>query len=295
MDRALIPGLLAVLFWSTVATAFKLSLKGLTPFQLLEISVLSSLLVLGLLLLIRGKLQDLRAVTRKDWLHFIPLALLNPVLYYQILFVAYDRLPAQTAQVLNFTWPLMIVLFSWIAGLERFSLKKAAALLLSFAGTAVVVGLFSRSALPDIDSTGALLAFSSSFVWAAFWLFSKKNRHDPVLSLFCIFVPAALMLAVESIFRSDAALWTLSFESMMPAVYVGIFEMSLTFSLWLTALTHTRNTALLSNLIYLSPFLSLLVIHRVLGETIRIETLLGLLLIVVGIILQWHMSRDAEG
>jgi len=69
-------------------------------------------------------------------------------------------------------------------------------------------------------------------------------------------------------------------------IYVGIFEMGLTFLLWNKALELTDNTAVISNLIFFTPFLSLLFIRSVLKESIHYATFIGLLLIVFSNLLQ---------
>ena len=66
------------------------------------------------------------------------------------------------------------------------------------------------------------------------------------------------------------------------AAYVGVFEMGLTFALWLTALKLTTSTARVANLIFLSPLVSLLLIHVLVGEAILASTYWGLGLILLG-------------
>ena len=67
---------------------------------------------------------------------------------------------------------------------------------------------------------------------------------------------------------------------------MGTFEMGLCFVLWLMAMKLTDNTARISNLIFLSPFLSLIFIHFLLGEDILPSTFIGLILIVTGLSFQ---------
>ena len=286
---------LAVLFWSTVATAFKIALRQLSPFDLLQISVHTSTIALLIIVALSGRFNELKKINKKQYLLFIPLAILNPVLYYQILFNAYDLLPAQTAQILNFTWPLMIVLFSFLFRLETFSLKKLAALGLSFIGTFIVITGFSLDQFQSLDMTGASLAFFSSFIWAGFWIINKKNHADPLLSLFMIFLFASIIITLQSILNGQLIFPKLFTEyhlsTLLPAIYVGLFEMSLTFILWMSAMKHSNNTAMLSNIIYFSPFLSLIVIRLVLKETILLQSFVGLLLIVTGLLVQWTISK----
>jgi drug/metabolite transporter (DMT)-like permease len=79
---------------------------------------------------------------------------------------------------------------------------------------------------------------------------------------------------------------------LLGATYVGIFEMGITFVIWLKALKFSKTTARVSNLIYLSPFLSLVFIYLSVGEQILFSTVIGLILIVVGIFVQQYSSLE---
>ena len=77
-----------------------------------------------------------------------------------------------------------------------------------------------------------------------------------------------------------------SLRGIAAGVYVGLFEMGVTWMLWAGALRSASNASRVGNLIFLSPLLSLVLISQVLGEAIHPATLLGLALIVPGIVLQ---------
>ena len=74
--------------------------------------------------------------------------------------------------------------------------------------------------------------------------------------------------------------------SVAAAVYVGLFEMGVTWLLWSRALRAASNVSRVGNLIFLAPILSLLFIATVLGESIHPATLLGFALILPGVLLQ---------
>ena len=74
--------------------------------------------------------------------------------------------------------------------------------------------------------------------------------------------------------------------SFYAAIYSGIFEMGITFILWLKALQLSKTTDRVTNLVYITPFLSLILIHFVLNEDIFFTSIIGLILIVLGIIIQ---------
>ena len=68
--------------------------------------------------------------------------------------------------------------------------------------------------------------------------------------------------------------------------------MGVTFVLWQQALRYAENAAQVGNLIFVSPFVSLVFIYLLVGETIRSSTLVGLVLVVSGLVLQ-QMRRSA--
>jgi drug/metabolite transporter (DMT)-like permease len=105
-------GLATVLLWSTVATAFKLALAELPPVQMLLVACVASVLVMGAILVAQGRWHRVFELSRKQYLQSIGMGLINPCLYYFFLFGAFDRLPAQEAQPLNYTWALVLAYLS---------------------------------------------------------------------------------------------------------------------------------------------------------------------------------------
>ncbi len=282
--RATLLGLATVLLWSTVATAFKLSLRALTPAQLLAYSAAVAFLILGGLLLARGELGVLRSAPRGAVLRGLALGLLNPAAYYLVLFAAYDRLPAQVAQPLNYTWALTLGILSIPLLGQRFRPRLLAAGLVAYAGVLVI----SRQGEGGpADGLGVALALGSTLLWALYWIGNTRGSLPPVASLFLNFaggLPVILLVCAlgDGLVPAD---W----RGLWGALYVGIVEMSVAFVLWLTALRLADSAARVANLIFLAPFLSLVFIARVADEPIRAGTLVGLALIVGGLAIQ---SRD---
>jgi len=285
--------LLAVVFWSTAASAFELSLRRLDFFQLLLYSSFFSALVLLLILWHQGKLHLLREYSREDYLRSAGLGFLNPFLYYLVLFRAYELLPAQEAQPLNFTWPVVLALLSIPLLKQKVRATSIIALFISFSGVIIISTHGNVLGFQFTDRNGVLLATGSAFVWATFWIYNVKDGRDEVAKLFLSFSFGFLFSLPVALLFSDALVsdaW-----GILGAGYVGLFEMGITFVVWLKALKLSRTTAQVSNFIYGSPFLSLFFIWLVVGETIRRSTILGLVLIVVGIMVQRHgESRETE-
>ncbi len=275
---------LTILFWGTSASAFKIGLKHLDYFQLLFIAILTTVIFLFFVLAYQRKLNLLRQISRKEYLHSVLLGFLNPFLYYTVLFVAYDRLPAQVAQPLNFVWPITLVLLSIPILKQKLKFKSFLALLLSFFGVIIISSEGNLTNMEFSDSLGVFLALGSSFVWAFFWLYNVKDKRDEVLKLFLNFLFALLLITIALLLFSDFS--SMNMNGVFAGIYIGLFEMGITFVLWLKALKLAVRTEKVSNLIFLTPFCSLVFIRIILGEELFLTTFFGLILIVVGIFIQ---------
>jgi drug/metabolite transporter (DMT)-like permease len=278
----------AVLFWATSASAFELSLRYVGVLPLLLSASVTSTVIFFLYLAVSGKWRLLRAFTKRDYLWSAGLGLLNPFLYYLILFKAYSLLLAQEAQPINFVWPLTLVLLSIPLLGQHIRLVSILAILLSFSGVVVIATHPSRPA--DIlafrfsSGTGVLLALGSTVVWSLFWIYNTKDRRDAAarLALNFLFASGYILVTILLFHRAQGGHW----KGLLGGMYVGAFEMGITFLCWLKALKSAKTTAHVVNLIYLVPFLSLVLIRLVVGEDILPSTIVGLLLIVAGIVLQ---------
>ena len=136
---------------------------------------------------------------------------------------------------------------------------------------------------------GAILALASAFIWALFWLYNLKDQRDVVAKLFLNFLFGTLFIIIIVLVTKVSLKPTLA--GFAGAAYVGVFEMGITFVLWFNALRLSKTTAQVSNMIYLVPFLSLLIIHFTIGEKILTSTIIGLIFIVAGILLQKSKAK----
>ncbi len=227
----------------------------------------------------------------KEYAHSIALGFLNPFLYYVVLFRAYPLLPAQEAQALNYTWPIMIVLLSIPLLKQKIKLRSILAIFISFIGVLIISTEGNILAFSFSNAEGVTLALSSAVIWALFWIYNVRDKRDEVVKLFLNFSFGLLFIL----------LFTLSFQKikfppltgLFGTFYVGLFEMGITFLIWMRALKLSSTSAEVSNLIYLVPFLSLVIIYFAVGEKILLSTILGLFFIIAGILIQQY-SGPAE-
>jgi len=287
--KAYIYAAIVVLIWSTIASAFKISLSYLDFLQLLFYAASVSLVTLSVILTLQKKIHLLCKCSKKDYLKSALLGFLNPFLYYVVLLKAYTILPAQQAVALNYTWAIQLVILSIPILKQKIGIKNIAAIIISYFGVLIISTQGDLATFRIVNLEGTFLALGSAVVWALFWIYNIKDKRDAVVKLFLNFLFGFAYICLYVIITQKLEIPALF--GLVGAAYVGIFEMGITFVLWLTALRLSKTTAQVSNMIYLTPFLALVIINIVVGESILVSTVIGLLFIVAGIILQRYRLR----
>lgn len=282
--KAVLFALLAVAFWSTMSSAFKITLRYIAYDQLLFWAALFAVAILAAIVFIRTDYRLLFNQTKSDILRSAVLGFLNPFAYYLVLFKAYDLLQAQEAGVLNYSWPVVLVILSVPLLGQHIGLKGFIAILISFSGLLVISTKGNPMDLNFSNPLGVLLAVGSAFLWALYWIINLRDKREEQLKIFMNMIFGGAYITAYLILFSEIN--PPSLPALTGAAYIGIFEMGITFVFWLLALKNATNTAKVSNLIFLSPFIALFFIHFFVGEPILPSTIVGLFLIVTGILLQ---------
>lgn len=273
---------IAVLLWATASTSFKITLRYLNTIEMLFFSSLSASIALLIIILFQGKIKRIFKSGKQEILNSAILGFMNPFFYYIILFKAYTLLPAQIAQPLNFIWPIMIVVLSIPILKQKIPIKSLLAIFISFFGV-LLISTKGRLFYLSIDEPyGVFLALSSSIIWALFFIINVRNKNDEVIRLFLSFTFGCIYTFL--LFLPNFSIPPL--PGILGAIYIGLFEMGITFVIWIKALKYSSTTAQVNNLIYLTPFLSLVVIRIVIKERILLSSIIGIIFIIFGIILQ---------
>lgn len=283
-SKSLFLGLISVIFWSTVATAFKLALQQVGFAQLLAYSSSIAAIILLISLLISKKANLLLKLNSKEIFLSVFIGFLNPFLYYLVLFKAYSILPAQEALSLNYTWAIVLTFFSSVFQKKRISLFSYLSLFISFFGVLIIISKGEIISLKPSNPLGAFLALLSAIIWGFSWILNVLSKTEDNLRLFLnFFFGSMFSFFYLFYFNQITFLHILSF---LPISYVGLFEMGITFLVWNKALKYSSNPAKVNNLIYLSPLLSILFINIILKEPIHTSTIVGLFFILFGIAIQ---------
>lgn len=274
----------AVFFWSTVATAFKLALRDYDYIQLIFYISGVTVLLLFVFLTAQRKIRLVFKQTRRQWLISISIGALNPLLYYLVLFKAYSLLPAQIAQPLNMVWPIVLALLSVPFLNQKIGWISIVALFISFIGVVFISSQGGIAGFKNVNVSGVILALASSVLWSLYWILNVRDKRDEFIKLFLNFLFGFIYLAVVVALFSDFKIQLN--QGFWATIYSGIFEVGITYVLWLKAMNLTTSNAKIGNLVFLAPFVSLIFIHFILKETIFVTTFIGLVFIVSGIFVQ---------
>ncbi|WP_299477825.1 DMT family transporter [uncultured Roseibium sp.] len=223
--RATAIGLSAVLMWATLGL-FGAGSGKVPPFLLNALCFgLSGSLALVWLAL-SGKLVLLRQPL-KVWA-FGTAGLFGFHFFY---FTAIRNAPPVEANLINYTWPLLIVLFSALLPGERLRIHHVIGTILGLAGAALLVGGGGEVQFSGAFAIGYAAAVASSLFWSSYSVLSRKLGAVPseAVAGFCLttaFLSAICHLALEeTVLPASALEWA-------SVVALALFPVGLAFFTW---------------------------------------------------------------
>ncbi len=273
----LAPTLLAlatIALWSTLAS-LGVALGHVPPLLLTGLSLLiGSLIALPL--------SGFRLARWKVPLSTLALGVYGLFSYHFFLFMALQHAPAVQANLVNYLWPLMMVVLAPVIlpGLRLRPLHILAAAL-GFAGAAVVIlggaAGSSSSGTDTIWAWGYVPALGAAFVWATYSLMSKRVAPFPTAAIGGFALVSGLLALLCHTLMEPAV--TLSQHDWLLIFLIGLGPLGGAFFLWDKALKlgDARHIGILS---YLTPLLSTTLLMTVTGKTLSWPVVLAALMIV---------------
>lgn len=282
MKKSYLLAAISILFWSTVATVTKLLMGSLSSMQVLCISALFAGLFWFAVNIVTGNIKKLKTYRVSDWLKTLCIGLPGTFLYYLLFYTGTDLMLASQAFIINYLWPIMSVVFACIILKEQVTVRKCIAIGMSFLGVVIVTG----GDLAHFNSDtllGAGCCVLAAVSYGLFTALNTKSGYDKRLSMMIFYFESFLLtfgiLSVQGNLPSPEPIQVLGMA------YNGIFTMAIASTAWAIAL-ESGNTAKISNLAYITPFLSLVWTAVFLKEQISISSVVGLIVIVLGIFIQ---------
>ncbi len=286
-SKAILAASAAVLSWSTVAAAFKTALSYYSHYEMLTVAALTATVIFAIAITAQRKWGQLTRMRYKDIGALALLGLLSPTLYYLVLFSAYEQLPAQVAQPINYCWPIFLVILLAAVMHKPVRPRLYIGMTVSLAGVTVIS--LGGGIEGTLSPSGLILAFMSAVLWAVYWIANEKLKggFDESVKLFGSFFFGSIYLLVGLIWMQASFN---SVEGTLASIYVGAFEMGIPFLFFSIALKNASNVATVNQMCYIAPFLSLFFISMIVGEHIMPTSYIGLSLIIFGVIFNQYLA-----
>ena len=283
MKKEYIYAMISILLWSTTATVTKLLLGNLNSMQILVVGSFFAFVFLFVINLIKGNLKQLKDYKIKDYLQIAGIGLLGTFLYNLFLYLGISKMQASQAFILNYLWPIMTVIFACVILKEKMTFRKALAIVLSFVGVIIVTSNGNLLNIEKENILGALYCILAAISYGLFSVLNKKQNYNKYTSMMLFYLTSFCISLVYTLFTKEV--FTPALNQFLGLLWIGIFTSATAFTSWAIAL-EKGDTARISNMAYITPFLSLVWTSVILKEKLNIFSIIGLIIIIIGIFIQ---------
>jgi drug/metabolite transporter (DMT)-like permease len=281
--------MLIILFcWGSFAAVSKMTLKNIDSFQMLFYMFGSAFLILTITFAFNGKLEQIKALTKKELLKLILISMTS-FMYYFLYSLALKLVPAIEASMLNYLFPVMIVVFAIPINKEKLDTLKIVSIFFGFTGMLIILTKGNIINLRLTNVTGDILAVFAAAMWGVFSNLGKRNSIDNWISNY-VYVLAAFCSSIISMFVFSRFIVP-DIKTLVGTFWIGMSNIVIAYYLWFKVLK-TTSTVLVSSFSFITPFVTLVFIMLLLGERITWIQVAGLSVIVIGIVVQSLRKSD---
>lgn len=271
--------LLCVACWALIPVVAKIGQSSLNNHQFLFWSSAVSFIVLATSVFCTGKAHFIFLYTMKEWLWFSFLGLLGTYIYYLFLYLGYAQGTGMEVLVIQYTWPILIVMLSIFLLNERLTRKKCVALLMGFSGVTLVLTKGNITQIHINNPSVIILVAMGAACFALFSVLSKKVNQEPLGVVTIYFAIACIASLGSMLCFSEFALPT---TREVPAIIInGIIVNGFSYLFWLLALRQTE-ASYLAPFTFITPILSALYLILFFKEPFILVYGFGLALVVLG-------------
>ncbi|EPL9571652.1 DMT family transporter [Providencia rettgeri] len=267
-----------VLIWSFIPIVSRFGQDGMDSFQFLFWSNLISVIAVITVALASGYTPAKLFMLPCDILAKVFVLGFLDCLFYLLLYYGYSIENGIAVLVIQYSWPLIIILLSVVLLKDRLSGRQIVGVMVGF--IAVII-TFTKGQITQLyvdNPTALLLVFSGAFCFALMSVFSRKYSIDPYISTVWLFIFSTLTSLVlllsfsEMQLPSQGAFW--------PTLINGVLINGVSYILWFKAM-NTGNSTKIASVVFLSPVLSVLWLVLLLSEPFEIAYIIGVMLVII--------------
>jgi len=267
-------GILAILLWSTLA-ALSVLTREIPPFQLVSMSFFIASFI-GLFMLKKQKhsIKKLLHIPFSSWI----IGIIGLFGYHFFYFFAIKNAPVIEASLINYLWPLLIVLFSAFLPNEKLKWFHILGSLFGLLGAFLLVSKHGSFELKSEYLAGYIYALIAALIWSSYSVISRKLSHIPTYSVagFCM-ATTILSLICHFIFEVTVIP---DFTQILSIIMIGLGPVGGAFYVWDYGMKK-GDIKLMGSLAYFAPLLSTFILIvfslAVMNQTIAIACLLIIL------------------
>ena len=286
--KQIVYAVLTVFLWATMAPAVKLMQDSVPTTEVLFLAGLFSVVFLLGRLIANGKVKEYRTFGAQNYKVVLGLGFLGFFVYEFLYYFGIAQLTASTACILNYLWPVMLVLFSCLILKEPFTTRKVIAMVASFLGVVVLSagGNDQYGAHPMLGIVGCIVAAVS------YGLFSVLNKREDLDQDLCMPIYWGVTMVSGLIAGFVEGGWTMpDLKTWLILAWLGVMANAVGYLIWAIALNDSKNSARIANFAFLVPVLSMLLSALILREQIHWNGIAALVLILGGILYQSYEKK----
>jgi drug/metabolite transporter (DMT)-like permease len=290
--KAIIKALFAVTVWGASFVATKISLQYIAPTVLVWIRFAMGVVILGFAV---GLNKQFSLPKGKDWGYFALLGFLG-ITFHQWL----QSTGLLTAQATTTAWivtstPIFIALLGLLILKERLTWYQVAGVILAAFGVLLVVskGNLSTLAAARFGTPGDFLVMISAVNWAVFSTLSRPGlkKHSATLMMFYVMSFGWFFTSILFFLSSDInQITSIPSDGWIAITFLGVFCSGIAYIFWYDALK-VLPVAQTGAFLYLEPIVTVIVAALVIREPILLATLIGGIIILIGV---WLVNRTSQ-
>jgi drug/metabolite transporter (DMT)-like permease len=274
----------AVIVWGASFIATKLALRDLSPVTVVWLRFAIGVIILGVATKMRKKFF---LPEKKDWIYLGLLGFLGITFHQWLQSTGLQTVQASTTAWIVASTPVFIAFLSWIFLGEKINRLQVLGIILATIGVLLVVsrGNLIELFLGKFGTPGDILILISAPNWAVFSILSSRGLRKYPATQMMFFVMAIGWLFTSILFFTGPGIGeiaNLTLPGAFGVIFLGIFCSGLAYIAWydgLQALPASRIGAFL----YIEPLVAVLVAWAILSESLVPITLMGGLVILLGV------------